>query len=118
VSAKYGEYPEYHTDHDDISLFSHKNFSKQLSCYLKFFDQLETLRFPRVTSIGEPMLSPLDLYQSISDASKYTANALLDLLYLSNGKRELKEIQEILKMEEEGFMNIYRLALHHQLITI
>ena len=62
VSAKFGEYPEYHTNMDNYSVFSEENFTLQISMYKQFIARLENRRFPKATTMNEPMLSKLGLY--------------------------------------------------------
>ena len=90
VSAKYGTYPEYHTNKDNYSVFSEDNFNFQLRIYKEFIERLEQQRYPKTITKNEPMLSLLGLYEHISDARRYCNNDIVDFLYLCDEKGSLR----------------------------
>jgi aminopeptidase-like protein len=99
VSARYsrsphGEFPEYHTSADDLSLVTPDALAGSYATLLAIVDALESNRrcvnlFPK----GEPQLGRRGLYDAIGGTSDRTREmALLWTLNLSDGEQSLLDI--------------------------
>lgn len=97
MRTPYGEYPEYHSSGDDLSLLDRAALDDSLDTATEIVDLLEAdqrylNRFPK----GEPRLGARGLYDSIggNNEVKQTQLALLWLLNLSDGGASLIDIAE------------------------
>lgn len=93
--SKYGEYPEYHTSADDLSLISPKGLQGAIDVYCKCLHGLEYNRFFQVTCLCEPQLGKRGLYPTSSfKGSADQVTTMMDLLAYSDGKLDLIAISD------------------------
>ena len=98
MKSKYGEYPEYHTSEDDLDFISPEGLEDSFRIHTECFEILEN-NFKYKTLIrGEPFLSKRGRNYKIiggieNDKSK-SAQLILDLLSLCDGKNDLIEMAE------------------------
>ncbi len=93
--SKYGEYPEYHTSADDLSLISPKGLQGAIDVYCKCLQGLEYNRFFQVTCLCEPQLGKRGLYPTSSfKGSADHVRAMMDLIAYSDGKLDLIAISD------------------------
>lgn len=78
--SKFGEYPEYHTSADNLSLISPKGLQGALDIYRKCIYGLEYNRYYWVTCLCEPQFGKRGLYPP--ESYKGSANNVLDMLSL------------------------------------
>lgn len=92
----YGEYPEYHTSADDLSLVSAPSLEGALGCCQRIVSYLEAdRRWVNTKPHGEPQLGKYGLYGSIGGTSADQQRlALLWMLNLSDGSHSLLDIAE------------------------
>jgi aminopeptidase-like protein len=93
----YGEYPEYHTSADDLTLVRPEALVDTLRRYLEVFEVLEGNRRWRNTSPRcEPQLGKRGLYGSVGGRSHAQARqmAMLWVLNLSEGAHSLLDVAE------------------------
>ena len=93
----YGEYPEYHTSADDLTLVRPEALVDTLRRYLEVFEVLEGNRSWRNTSPRcEPQLGKRGLYGSVGGRSHAQARqmAMLWVLNLSDGRHSLLDVAE------------------------
>ena len=96
--SKFGEYPEYHTSKDNLSLVTEKGLQESLDVFKNIIDTFENGPILKSRTMCEPQLSKRNLYPSISIKSNFNSfNTRLDLIAYSNGKRNLFEIAKIIK---------------------
>ncbi|WP_171184557.1 DUF4910 domain-containing protein [Alienimonas chondri] len=92
-----GEYPEYHTSADDLSLVSAAGLAGALGVCAAVFDVLERDRTCRnLKPFGEPRLGPSGLYAAFGadPAGAAAQRAVQWVLNLSDGSRSLLAIAE------------------------
>jgi aminopeptidase-like protein len=92
-----GEYPQYHTSADDLSLLSAVSLGDSLSCLLELFQSLEhDVIYRNAASYGEPALGRRGLYAAFGQGGygSEQQHAILWLLNQSNDRRGLLEIAE------------------------
>jgi aminopeptidase-like protein len=97
----YGEYPEYHTSADDLSLVRPEKLVDTFRAYLSVFEVLEGNRaFLNLSPHGEPQLGKRGLYGGIGGQSHSVASqmALLWVLNLSDGTHTLLDVAERAKL--------------------
>ena len=92
-----GEYRQYHTSADDLSLLSAESLADSLSCLLQLFQSLEhDVIYRNTAPYGEPALGRRGLYAAFGQGgyNSEQQHAILWLLNQSNGRRGLLEIAE------------------------
>ncbi len=97
----YGEYFEYHTSADDLSLVKPEKVVDTLRRYLEVFEVLEGDRaYVNLSPHCEPQLGKRGLYGSVGGQSHAVASqmAMLWVLNLSDGTRTLLEVAERSKL--------------------
>lgn len=98
MRTKYGEYPEYHTSLDDLSLVKPAELARSLQMYRTCLEVLEKNRFYRVTTLGEPQLGRRGLYPELSTKeSAGQVRAILNILAYADGAHDLVAIAEKLR---------------------
>lgn len=115
--SKYGEYPEYHTSADDLSLISEEGLQGTFELMKKCVRALEYNCYYKVNCLCEPQLGKRGLYPTISQKGSYDAIVdMRNLLAYADGKNDLIEISNrincsidmlipiIDKLEEKGLI--------------
>lgn len=95
MRTPYGEYPEYHTSADDLSLLSAQALEESLRSYWEVCCRLETNQTLRnLSPYGEPQLGRRGLYDPVGGQTVQPEmrQALLWLLNLSDGNHDLLAI--------------------------
>ena len=91
--SKYGEYPEYHTSADDMSLVSPRGLSGAYRVMTQVLAALEMNGFYRVNCLCEPQLGKRGLYPTESRKGIYhEVKKLTNLIAYADGERDLIEI--------------------------
>lgn len=95
MRTKYGEYPEYHTSLDDLSLISADGLGGAYDVLRKCLTALENNSKYRATTLCEPQLSKRQLYPTLS-STKHGANVrdILNVLAYCDGDHDLIDIAE------------------------
>ena len=97
MRSKYGEYPEYHTSDDNLSLISKAGLAGGFEAVRRVVECLEANFTYRVTTIGEPQLGKYDLYPSISREENWSqAEDANNLIGFCDGKQDLLGIAELI----------------------
>lgn len=97
--SKYGEYPEYHTSADDMTLVSEKGFQGSFDVMTQVIEALEHNYYYRINIICEPQLGKRGLYPTISQKGSYDAiMALRDFIAYADGKNDLIDISNIINV--------------------
>jgi len=108
MTAKYHEYPEYHTNLDNLELISIKQLIDSYNFYMHLINIYETNYSPIVKTRGEPMLSKYYLWPSENIAG-FSANknkAMLGLLAECDGESDLIDISKKLSLKYEEILKI------------
>ncbi|MEO6589331.1 MAG: DUF4910 domain-containing protein [Pyrinomonadaceae bacterium] len=95
MRTKYGEYPEYHTSRDDLTLITPDGLMGGFDVVQKCLECLERNEKLRTTVCGEPQLGKRGLYPTLGtkENKKKTEN-LMNLLAYADGTLTLLEIAE------------------------
>lgn len=93
--SKFGEYPEYHTSADDMTLVSPEGFQGSYDVMTQVIQALEHNANYQVEVLGEPQLGKRGLYPTISQKGCYDeVTAMVDLIAYADGKNDLIAISE------------------------
>jgi len=94
--APHGEYPEYHTSADDLSLIDAQSLEGALVRLLEVVDVIENnRRYVNLSPMGEPQLGKRGLYRPMGgDELPQRENAMLWVLNQSDGSNGLLDIAE------------------------
>lgn len=88
--SKYGEYPEYHTSADDMTLISPKGLAGSLDVMKQVIMALEYNNYYRVTCLCEPQLGKRGLYPTESRKGIYEeVRKLTNLIAYADGTEDL-----------------------------
>jgi len=120
MRSKYGEFPEYHTSLDTLEeVVTSRGLQQSFDFYSSLINHLETLRYPKINTIGEPQLGRRGLYPNTSIKGVYSGvNVLMDVISGMDGTSSLQEISKIagtnyefvadtcLTLEREGLVTL------------
>lgn len=117
----HGEYPEYHTSADDLSLVRPDALSGSLDAYLAVLDALETnRRYVNLQPQCEPQLGRRGLYTALGghpDPGELQ-RAMLWLLNLSDGQHDLLTIAERSGLPPNLLALAARLLIQNRLLAL
>jgi len=104
MRSKYGEYPEYHTSLDDLSLVTSSGLEGGFTALKKTLEIIEKNVCPKTTVLGEPQLGKRGLYPKLSTkTSGEQVRAMMNLISYCDGQNSLLEIAELI---EEPFWEL------------
>lgn len=93
--SKFGEYPEYHTSADDLSLISPEGLQGALDVYRKCLRGLEYNRRYRINCLCEPQLGKRGLYPTESyKGSADEVRDMMNLIAYADGSMDLIAISD------------------------
>ena len=120
--SKYGEYPEYHTSADDLSVISVEGLQGAFDVYKKCLIALENNYNYTITCLCEPQLGKRGLYPTISQKGQYNSvKAMMDFIAYADGTNDLIDISNIIgvpvevlipivdKLKEGGLLSINKM---------
>ena len=109
--SKYGEYPEYHTSADDMSLISPEGLEGSYNVMTQVLRALEYNNYYRVTCLCEPQLGKRGLYPTESRKGIYEeVKKLTNLIAYADGTEDLIDISTRIGVPvEEMIPNIDKL---------
>lgn len=115
--SKYGEYPEYHTSKDDMSLISPEGLEGAYEVYRQCIEALEWNAYYQVQCLCEPQLGKRGLYPTISQKGSYDAIAAMrDLIAYADGKNDLVDISNIIHVPVKELIPIIQNLSGHGLL--
>lgn len=94
--SKYGEYPEYHTSADNMSIISAKGFEGSFHIIMECLEVIEADKIYAMDVLGMPQLGKRNLYPSLSRKGIYEGElmAMLNLITYVDGKMDLLQVSE------------------------
>jgi aminopeptidase-like protein len=103
----YGEYPEYHTSADDLSLISPAGFQGSFTVMTNCITALENNAKYKVTTLCEPQLGRRGLYPSMSRKGQYDeVFKMINFLSYADGKNDLIDISNIIDVPVSDLLEI------------
>jgi aminopeptidase-like protein len=120
MRSKYATYPEYHTSLDNLDLITPKGLEDSFNLYKNIIDTLENNFYYKTTVLGEPQLGKRGLYPTECTPSTNYTQAFLyrNILAYADGKNDLIDIANILKVDAVSLIPIIKLFLEHNLLEI
>lgn len=95
--SKYGEYPEYHTSLDDLSVISSQGLQGAFDVYMSIFEAIEYNGFYRIKCLCEPQLGKRGLYPDVSQKGSYdNVKSMVDFIAYADGRKDLLEVSNII----------------------
>lgn len=95
MRSKYGEYPEYHTSLDDLSLVTPRGLQSSHELLRHCLTLLEENEVYKTTCVGEPQLGQRGLYPTLSTRdSSHFPRTMMDVLAYADGTRDLIGISD------------------------
>lgn len=117
MRSKHGEYPEYHTSLDDLSLVTPEGLEGGLAIMQAAIAALEANRVYGARVIGEPQLGKRGLYPTLSTrGSGMRVRTMMNLLAYADGELDLLEIADIIGVDILTCHEIAQQLLAHDLL--
>ena len=105
MRSKYGEYPEYHTSLDDLTLVTPSGLRGGFTALRNTLEVIEKNVFPRITVLGEPQLSKRGFYPTVSTKKvKEEFFLIRDFISFCDSQKSVLEIAELL---DEPFWKLW-----------
>lgn len=115
--TKYGEYPEYHTSADDLTVISPEGLEGSLQVLTKCIQILEHNKKYRIQVFCEPQLGKRGLYPMISQKGSYNeVKTMTDFIAYADGRNTLLEIAEIIGADATVLIGIANKLLENGLV--
>jgi aminopeptidase-like protein len=116
--SKYGEYPEYHTSADNLSLISAAGLQGSFEVMTSCVSALENNVVYEVTTLCEPQLGKRGLYPTISRKGQYAeVSKLKNLLAYADGTNDLIDISNIIGVPISELFGIVKSLTDNHLLT-
>lgn len=105
--SKFGEYPEYHTSADDLSLVSPEGLKGAYDVMKQVIDALELNNKYKMKVLCEPQLGKRGLYPTISQKGSYDEiEAMTNFIAYADGKNDLLDISNTINVSVRELMKI------------
>ena len=96
MRSKYGAYPEYHTSLDNLDFISPDGLEGAFNVLRASCDILESNKYYRIKSIGEPQLGKRELYPTVSTKqTKARVRDMMNFIAYADGSNDLVDISNI-----------------------
>jgi aminopeptidase-like protein len=110
LRTRHGNYPEYHTSLDDLSLISPQGLQGAIDVYAKIIWLLENNYCWKTRLPGEPQLGRLGLYPTLSRrGSSAEARPIRNFLAYADGTLDLIEVAEIIGADALALLELIRM---------
>ena len=117
MRTKYGEYPEYHTSLDDLSLISPDGLGGAFTVLRDCLRALEDNQVYLATTLCEPQLGRRGLYPLVGTAtSAHSARDLTNVLAYADGEHDLIDLAEIVGLPFSRVSDLAEMLLSHGLL--
>ena len=119
MRSKYGQYPEYHTSLDDLSLVTSEGLEGGFNALQQAILAVEHNVRPKTIVLGEPQLGKRGLYPTLSTKeSGAQVRAMMDLISYCDGQHELLDIAEIIGEPVAKLVEILKPLIANGLIEV
>jgi aminopeptidase-like protein len=117
MRSKYGEYPEYHTSLDDLSLVTPQGLEGGFKAIKHTLEIIENNTKPIVSVYCEPQLGKRKLYPSISKkGSGEKTHTMMNFISYCDGTHTLLDIADIIDEPISNLLGIVNTLKKHELI--
>jgi aminopeptidase-like protein len=117
MRSKYGEYPEYHTSLDDLTLVTPKGLGESFAMMRRCIELIETNDVYRAVVAGEPQLGKRGLYPTLSTRDSGAAvRGMMNVLAYADGRNDLLALAEAIGESASDCLKWCRLLHEHGLL--
>lgn len=118
MRSKYGEFPEYHTSLDDLTLVTPKGLTGGFNALRQAIEVIECNVLLKTSVLGEPQLGKRGLYPTLStkESGKQVRSMMNFISYCDS--RSLLEIAEIIDEPVSELLEILKLLVDNGLIEV
>ncbi|MCF7355630.1 DUF4910 domain-containing protein [Vibrio sp. CK2-1] len=119
MRSKYGEYPEYHTSLDDLTLVTASGLEGAYNALIKAIDIIEKNCYPKIKVFCEPQLGKRGLYPNLStkDTGK-KVRAMMNFISYCDGGKNLIDISELISVSMDEIIDISNVLASNNLISL
>lgn len=118
MRSKYGEYPEYHTSLDDLSVVTPMGLNGGYTALRRAIEIIEQNVYLKVMVLCEPQLGKRGLYPSLSTkASSDQVRTMMNLISYCDGTRSLLDIANIIGVPMWELVPIYHKLKEHCILA-
>ena len=115
--SKFGEYPEYHTDADNLNLVTNRGLNESLDVLKTIVDAFEEGLYPKLLTFGEPQLGRRKLYPNLSKSGKSNSVKLrMDFLAYCDGKTNIFDICKIINCDLYSVLKEYKFLKKYHIL--
>ncbi|WIW71087.1 DUF4910 domain-containing protein [Anaerosinus gibii] len=115
--SKYGEYPEYHTSKDDMTLISPDGLQGAYEVYQECIMGLEYNDKYKINCLCEPQLGKRGLYPTISQKDTYNeVRTMTDFIAYADGSNDLFDISNIIGVPVKKIISVVDKLIQNNLI--
>ena len=115
--SKYGEFPEYHTSFDNMSLISEDGLQGSYDVYMSMIEAIEHNAFYRIKCLCEPQLGKRGLYPKISQKGSYDAvKSMVDFIAYADGEKDLIDISNTIHVPVSELIGVINKLLDADLL--
>ena len=105
--SRYHTFKEYHTDQDSLKYISEEGLNNSFEVFKNIIDAIENKNFiPKNKYLCEPNLGRRNLMSTIGKKFYYKNKSLKNFLAYSDGKRNLFDISNLIKINLKETLNI------------
>ncbi len=116
--SKFGEYPEYHTSLDDMSVISAEGLYGSYRLMIQILLCLQYYGYYQLKCLCEPQLGKRGLYPTVSKKGSYDGIlAMRDFLAYADGETDLVAISDAIRVPVSELIPIIDKLLEQELIT-
>ena len=116
--SKFGEYIEYHTSADDMTLISPEGFQGSYEVMTKVIWTLEYNMKYKSAVLGEPQLGKRGLYPTVSRKGSYDeVTSMVDFIAYADGTNDLIDISDRIGVATVFLIPIAKKLLKNNLVT-
>lgn len=117
--SKFGEYPEYHTSKDDMSLISPEGLQGSLEVMSEVIHALECNAYYKINVLCEPQLGKRGLYPEVSKLGCWDAVAsLTNFIAYADGSNDLIDISNIIGVPVKELLTVLESLLANNLLDV
>lgn len=118
MKSKFGEYPEYHTSHDNLNLVTKKGITDGFELIKAAIYTLESNEIYKINTICEPFLGKRNLYPEISTRnSEYQVRDMMNVISHLDGSKDLLDISDICNIKFKDTVDILNSLIDNNLVA-
>ena len=117
MKSKYGSYPEYHTSLDNLKFITPEGLNESYEMMKTAIEILESNKFWKLKTLGEPQLGKRGLYPTVSTKSSgTTVQDLMNVIAYCDGENDLIDISNICGLKFKEVLKIIETLFTNELV--